>query len=361
MIVDLLRNDLGRICTFRSIETQRLFDVETHPTLHQMTSTISGTLRPKTTYARIFTELFPSGSVTGAPKINTMKIIRALEGGQRSERGVYCGAIGYISPRKKAVFNVPIRTVQKKRAARVWNYRVGSGIVWDSQASQEWKECLIKTGVISHAGEPGFELFETVLWRANRLVYLGEHRERLERSAETFAFFWDEKTFTRVIARIKKKLRHKCPHRCQIFLSRTGTLRWNIFPLESRCSSRMIFLAPLPKDIDPLFLQHKTTYRPWYQDATEKIARQECFDVVFYDHKHCITEGSRSNVFIEENGFLYTPRLSRGLLPGILRQRLLAQHKCREKKISLRMLKKADAIYCGNSVRGLQKVILSPD
>lgn len=356
MIVDLLRNDLGRLCAFHSVQTERLFDVETHPTLHQMTSTITGRLRRGTTYQKIFSELFPSGSVTGAPKINTMKIIRSLE---RGERGVYCGAIGYISPCKKAVFNVPIRTLQKKRAHSAWNYRAGSGIVWDSRLRQEWAECHIKTGVITHAGAKELALFETILWRNGRLVYLRDHLRRLRCSAETFDFSWDEQAARCALSAIQKRLQEKEHYRCQLFLHPPGHFSWNVFALEKKATTTEIHLARLAPDIPHCFLRHKTTYRPWYQEAMQKIARDECYDIVFYDAQQYITEGARTNVFLEKNGRMYTPPLSRGVLPGILRARLLRRGTCKEKEITRAMLKKADAIYCGNSVRGLQKVTFS--
>jgi para-aminobenzoate synthetase/4-amino-4-deoxychorismate lyase len=181
MIVDLMRSDLGKICSIGSVKTTKLFSVEKYRTVHQMTSTVRGTLRPPMTSGVVLKNLFPSGSVTGAPKIKSMEIIHGLESG---ERGIYCGAIGFIDPFGSAVFSVPIRTLQSTSRRGHWKYRVGSGIVWDSKPSEEWRECAAKCKFLTEA-PPSFELFESMLYNA-RLVYKSHHARRLKNSARYF-------------------------------------------------------------------------------------------------------------------------------------------------------------------------------
>jgi para-aminobenzoate synthetase/4-amino-4-deoxychorismate lyase len=184
MIVDLMRNDLGRICEYGSVRVDRLFAVEKYETLFQMTSEVSGTLRPGVRSSDIFASLFPCGSVTGAPKHRTMEIIQELEGGPR---GVYTGAIGFFSPAREAVFSVPIRTVvlENNRGAM----GVGSGIVIDSRAEEEYRECLLKFEFLTRC-EESFQLLESILWN-DGYSFLPLHLERMESSAAYFGFNFD--------------------------------------------------------------------------------------------------------------------------------------------------------------------------
>jgi len=356
MIVDLLRNDLGKICEIGSIKTKRLYEVETHPTLHQMTSTIQGKIKSDIDFQDIFQHIFPSGSVTGAPKIRTMQIIRSLEQG---DRGVYCGAIGYISPGGNAVFNVPIRTIQKKSRSNKWIYRVGSGIVWDSTSASEWDECKTKCKFITTQKPPAFEIFESILWNGC-LVFLNSHIKRLEKSAKFFDYPYTEKNLLNLIEEISKILQEKNDSKVRIFLNNNGDLRWDYALLEDSqwSDSAPIFLSETSIDENNIFLYHKTTHRPWYNTAMENIRNGLCFDVIFFNSKGEITEGARSNVFMEKDGKLYTPSLCCGLLPGILRKNLIKNKKCFEKIITIKELKKSNTIYCGNSVRGLQRIII---
>jgi para-aminobenzoate synthetase/4-amino-4-deoxychorismate lyase len=356
MIVDLLRNDLGRICRTGSVKTLRMFDVETHPTLHQMTSTVQGTLKAGTGYREIFRHIFPSGSVTGAPKIRTMEIIRELE---RGTRNVYCGAIGFIAPNKKAVFNVPIRTLQKTKREKQWVFRVGSGIVWDSKAGSEWAECMTKCRFLTKAGLPDFEIFESLLWN-RRALYLRSHVQRFKRSARFFGFHLSQDKLDRLLRKINRIMASLGPQKVRIFLNERGGFRFDHAGLEEGGipDSNRILLPRNPVDEKNIFLYHKTTHRPFYRKAMDLIRKGKCYDVVFTNSRREITEGARTNVFVKIRGRLYTPPVACGLLPGILRQTLLGQGKCRERILKVRDLKKADAIYCGNSVRGLVRVEL---
>ncbi|MFA5206562.1 MAG: aminodeoxychorismate synthase component I [Lentisphaeria bacterium] len=353
MIVDLMRNDLGKICTPGSVAVPRLFAVESWPTLHQMTSTVTGCLQPAITYERIFSSLFPCGSVTGAPKIRSMEIIRGLETGVR---GVYCGAVGYCGPRGDAVFSVPIRTLQSTPRRGRWRYRVGSGVVWDSQAAEEWRECAVKCDFLTRL-RSDFEIVETLLWN-RRLVYQREHLLRLKRAARYFSYPVDAAALTSLLRRIEHDLRQAPPHKVRILLDQHGGVRWDRAVLDDAgpAGPPPVLFSARPVDEHNPFLFHKTTYRPWYDAAAAEIRAGRCFDVIHANARGELTEGSRSNLFVRKGSLLYTPAIGCGLLPGVLRDRLLRRGNCREAVLTLTDLQTADAVYCGNSVRGLTRV-----
>lgn len=354
MIVDLLRNDLGRVCKTGSVRTTRLFEIEKHPSLFQMTSTVEGRLKPGTGFQDIIRNIFPSGSVTGAPKIRTMEIIRSLEKGGR---GVYCGAIGFTSPSGKAVFNVPIRTLQRKTGQKAWQYRVGSGIVWDSTAESEWEECRVKCSFLAMEGSKDFEILESLLFDQGPL-YARDHLERMRRSALRLGFAFSPAAFCATL----KAMRFRTPQKVRILLSRNGRLHGEAAPMavSKAPESNLLFVSKAPIDKNNLFLYHKTTRRSWYDGAMEKIKQGHCCDVAFFNKQGELTEGARTNIFVRLKGRLYTPPVECGLLPGVLRERLIRAGKCFEKILTMKDLEKADAIYAGNSVRGLKRVVLSP-
>jgi len=356
MIVDLLRNDLGKICKTGEVKPVNLFSVETHPTLYQMTSTIQGALRPRVGYKDIFSHIFPSGSVTGAPKIRTMEIINQLECGRRK---VYCGALGYISPQNKALFSVPIRILQRQNDKKRWTYRVGSGIVWDSSAQTEWRECKTKCQFLNIDSMPDFEIFETILWN-NRFSFLKDHLHRFKKSADYFEFPYSYILIKKELAKIRARLKGRDKKRVRIFLNKEGALRWDYFILEDKKWDALapVFLSKEAVDENNIFLYHKTTHRPWYAKAMKQINKGRYFDIVFVNSKGYITEGARTNIFIKKGSRFYTPPVQSGLLPGILREHLIRTGKCIEKAFKAGEIKNADAVYCGNSVRGLQRVFL---
>lgn len=352
MIVDLLRNDLGKVCVPGSIRVENLFAVERHPTLHQMTSTVEGRLRNNASFADIVKAIFPSGSVTGAPKIRAMEIIRDLEKGQR---GVYCGAIGYLSPDRRAVFSVPIRTLQKNGPGTKWQYRVGSGIVWDSQPMAEWNECGQKCAFLVKRAVD-FRLFESLLFSKGRFFYLHGHRQRLFDSACYFDFPLTADAWRRTIDIVEKKLQPlKVPAKVRIFCDKGGSLSWD-HELLTAVGKPTAELSGTPIDPANPFLFHKTTARSWYEKSMDRIRSGRCFEVIHLNTRGELTEGARSNVFLKIRGMLVTPPVECGLLPGVLRGRLLTAGRCREKILYPQDLHKAEAVYCGNSVRGLVKV-----
>jgi len=358
MIVDLLRNDLGKICIPGSVAAKHLFDIERHPTIYQMTSIVEGRLHDRVTFSDTIQALFPSGSVTGAPKIRAMEIIDELEQG---ERGVYCGAIGYSSPEGRQVFSVPIRTLQRNAEKKQWRYRVGSGVVWDSSPEEEWQECAAKCGFLTKDLRH-FRIFESLLFSKGIFFYCREHRARLFDSARYFDFAADKKTWDRTIRAIKKELRTSrgASFKIRILLDKNGRFSWDHEPIiagEEHCKATAM-VCGTPIDPDNPFLFHKTTFRQWYEKSMNDLRNKKHFDILHVNTRGELTEGARSNVFIKINGVLYTPPVECGLLPGVLRSRLLSSGKCKERILFPKDIKKAEGLYCGNSVRGLVKVTI---
>lgn len=351
MIVDLLRNDLGKIAKTGTVKVDKLFEIETHQTIHQMTSETSAELDYNITLYDIFEALFPCGSVTGTPKINTMEIIDSIETGKRN---VYCGAIGLISP-EKTVFSVPIRILQGVNGKDGKNHflcRVGGAIVWDSTPKDEWEETLTKIKFLGvnegKCNTNGFQLIETILVQNGKMKYKTAHLSRMQKSAKELGF-----KFNRKILKIKPQQ----DGIMRILLNKEGHFEIQYLPLN-KIKTNKITISKLPLHSKEPFLIHKTTYRPWYERSMEKIKKGEIFDEIFFNEKGELTEGARSNIILQINGESFTPPVECGLLNGILRQKLLKQGKIKEKKLYLDDLKKAERIYCINSVRGTVEVKL---
>lgn len=340
MIVDLLRNDLGRIAKTGSVKVSKLFEIETHKTLHQMTSQIEADLLDGTTLFEVFKAIFPCGSITGAPKISTMKIIDRLEKGSRE---VYCGAIGLISP-KKTIFSVPIRILQKKSDEKTYRYRVGGAIVWNSDIKEEWEETLTKSKIL----EEDFKLIETIKVECGKPFLWAEHLGRLKNSAKHFGFNFNPELET---------LKPTQDGMLRILLSKDGSYSLEYKKLV-RSEVCKVEISPKKVDSRKAFLYHKTTYRPYYEDSFKKIVDGKIYDELFFNEKGELTEGARSNVLLTINGKLYTPPVKCGLLNGVLRQNLLDRGICTEKILYKEDLLHAENIYCINSVRGIRRVVL---
>lgn len=367
MIVDLLRNDLGRICTPGSIAADSLFDIETYETLHQMTSTVTGHLAGETSLFAMMKALFPCGSVTGAPKIRTMEIIRELEAGPR---GIYTGAIGYLAPDGQATFNVPIRTI------RITGDRgemgIGSGVVHDSDPQLEWQECLLKGQFLTHPAPP-FKLIETILWLPDRGYWLlAEHLERLADSASFFLFFHDR---AKIEAHLHGLARSfvATPRRVRLTLAKDGVVDCTVseceppaplafFPpgQETDALPRVSFSARRTDPASP-YLYHKTTLRDLYEEERRKALAAGCCEVLFRNNRDEVTEGSISNIFLRRGDTILTPPVASGLLNGVLRRHLLARSPLpvQEAILSRRDIEEAQDLFVGNSVRGLVRVRLT--
>ena len=356
MIVDLLRNDLGRICIPGSVEGADLFSIETYPTLHQMVSTVRGKLRHDAGLYDIFRALFPSGSVTGAPKIKAMKLIRELE---RSSRGVYTGTIGFMTPGRDMVFNVAIRTVELSGCQGV--YGSGSGIVWDSDPSGEYGECMLKARILDDAARqqtPG--LFETILW-TGRFVWLEEHLERIGLSAGTLGIAFDKGEARALLASLEERMLHE-GHRymVRLRLSASGQITIEHEPFAANPAEEPIrlCLAGEPLSSRDRYRFHKTTSRMLY-DRFYRCARDRGFDeVLFLNERGEITEAAISNVMVLKDGQYTTPPRSSGLLEGVFRNYFLRNRlNCTEKVLFPGDLLAADAIYVCNSLRGMRRAV----
>ncbi|MEZ5901303.1 MAG: aminodeoxychorismate synthase component I [Hyphomicrobiaceae bacterium] len=353
MIVDLMRNDLGRIAELGSVSVTDLFTVETFQTLHQMTSGVRAVLKAEVTLEDLLKAIFPPGSVTGAPKIRAMELISDLE---TEPRGVYCGAIGRISPDGKALFNVAIRTAVIDREGR-GEMGIGSGLVADSQGIKEHEECLLKMKFLTDPVRR-FELIETMLHEPGKGIWLLErHIERLATSAGYFGFPYEE---ARVRAAIAKALEGKDLERARVrlLLDEEGGVSVTVATQPASAADAVMnyLVSDTRVSSGDLFLYHKTTRRELYDREWKHYADTLGADEVLYlNERGELTEGSRTTIFIEMDGVLLTPALSSGLLPGTLRADLIARGKAREAQLTLDDLSRADAVYLGNSVRGLMK------
>src|SRR5574344_551799 len=342
MIVDLLRNDLGKIAKTGSVNVDKLFEVETHKTIHQMTSSISAELERDIKLYDIFNAIFPCGSITGAPKISTMKIIESLESGKRE---VYCGAIGLIEP-EKTTFSVPIRILERKLQEKSFTCRVGGAIVWDSDANEEWKETLTKIKFLENKSHDNFKIVETIKVENGKLLYRKSHFERMRKTASHFGFKFNYD----ILRYVPKK-----DGIMRILLDKTGKFEVQIVELKPSKTNIVKISKEKIYSKEP-FLKVKTTYRPWYEDSFEKIRVGEIYDELFFNEKDELCEGARSNVIVEKDVNSFTPESSCGLLRGVLRENLLKKGKLTAKKIFLDDLKNADRVFCINSVRGIVEV-----
>lgn len=376
MIVDLLRNDLGRLCRMGGVSVQSLFDVETYETLHQMTSSIRGELPGAVSLEEMFKALFPCGSVTGAPKIRTMEIIRELEA---ADRGVYTGAIGFIAPDGQAVFNVPIRTIVLQ--GNKGEMGIGSGIVWDSDPEGEWDECRLKGRFLTKPA-PAFKLIETMLWHPGSGYWMIDlHLERLAASAHYFSYPYEPDKIKAALQSLADDLGHTGSthnQRVRLTLSKSGELDishselpGNALPMvEVEDIMRQAANHDLPEVVfagratmsNSAFLYHKTTLRKLYDEERARLVdRGGYYEVLFVNEEEEITEGSYSNIFLQQGNRLITPPISCGLLAGVLRKFLLLRYPdiVIEKACTKKDVEQADAVFVGNSVRGLVRVQLA--
>jgi len=352
MIVDLARNDLGRIARIGSVRVPRLFKAERYATLWQMTSTVVACTDAP--LPEIFRALFPAASITGAPKIRATHVIDALE---RAPRGVYTGAIGVVLPDRRAQFNVAIRTLHHDKATGQLEYGVGSGVVWDSEQVAEYAECLAKAQVL-FAPRPAFELLETLLWRRGRGYFLLEaHLKRLRDSADYFDFAVDADAVRRQLLTVAE--RFTAPrYRVRLRVNRHGAAQVEYAPLSPERRVWRVALAHEPVNPREVFLYHKTTHRQVYERAL--AARPDCDDVLLWNTHGELTESTRANVVVRLDGRYYTPPVECGLLAGVYRGHLLQRGLLRERVLTIDDLRRAEAVYLINAVRGRIRVELVP-
>ncbi|MGA2808294.1 MAG: aminodeoxychorismate synthase component I [Terracidiphilus sp.] len=370
MIVDLLRNDLGRICTFGSVRAHSLFAVERYPTLWQMISTITGELRPEVDFHQIFRALFPCGSITGAPKVRAMQLISQIE---QEPRGVYTGAIGYFS-RERTVFNVAIRTLEldgdrpesgREPAVQCGVMGVGGGIVIDSDAAAEYRECLLKAEFLTLPPDrfpERFSLVETLLW-LDGYPLLELHLDRLEDSADYFDFPCNQAKIKAALLAHAAESADPGRRKVRLLLDSDGAFHIASEPLPgvafAGSKPGRACIARQRTDPRDRMLFHKTTHRPLYATAFQAATEAGFDDVLFLNLLAEVTEGAISNIFIQKEGRWFTPPVECGLLAGVQRRHLLATLPgAVERVLSLEDLRHADAVYLSNAVRGLRQVLI---
>ncbi|MCP4200626.1 MAG: aminodeoxychorismate synthase component I [bacterium] len=344
MIVDMVRNDLGRVALPGSVETSRLFDIETYPTVLQMTSTVQA--KTESSFLEIMTALFPSSSITGAPKVETMKIIAEFE---EHPRGVYTGAIGYLGPNRQALFNVAIRTAHVDRSAGTAEYGTGGGIVWDSEPDAEYLEGRAKTLVLAPKLRD-VSLLETMRWSREEGYYLlRRHLDRLADSADFLGFAFAEDRAIDALEGLAESLPRRS-HRVRLLLSHSGLIDVEADELEERTEPWTIGVAHEPIDPGNRFLYHKTTAREVY-DSFRRSA-PDLDDVLLWNPAGELTETTLANIALQLDGNWLTPPVACGLLAGTLRAELLESGRIRERVLTLHDLGRADSIALLNSVRG---------
>ncbi len=350
MIVDLLRNDLGRLAEPGKVQVESLCEAEAYPTLWQMVSTISAEL-PGVPLFDLFRALFPCGSITGAPKIRTMQRIAELE---TTSRGLYTGALGWLAPGGDCRFNVAIRTLELESNGR-GRLGIGGGIVIDSDPASEYAECLLKARFLT-ACDPGFELVETLRLENGEYPLLPLHLERLEASARALGFVCDTSAIADALA-AQAAVPGKGVFRVRLTLAHGGRFLVTVAPLPENNPSWTVVLADEVLDADDYLLRHKTTARCRYDQALARLTeRPEIFDAIFFNSRGEVCEGARSNVFIERDGQLLTPPLACGLLPGVKRRQLLESGRAIERVLTRDDLVSASRLYVANALRGLVEV-----
>jgi para-aminobenzoate synthetase/4-amino-4-deoxychorismate lyase len=345
MIVDLLRNDLAKVAVAGSVCVDCLFGVETYPTLHQMVSSISAQRAAPANVASIVRALFPCGSVTGAPKHRAMEVIHEVE---TSQRGIYCGAIGHFAPDGSAHFNVAIRTLTI--ADGRGELGIGSAVVHDSRAGAEYEECRLKARFFDTVRQP-LRLIETLRYtRAEGFVRGALHLSRMERSADVLGLPFDREHAWRALEAV---VRGGESARVRLLLDEDGSLRVETAPLAASPALWRYAISPHRVDSRDPLLKHKTSRRDLFDGELRRAAEQGCDEILFLNEKDELTEGSRSNIFVERDERLFTPHIDCGLLDGCLRRELLDQKDCIEARLARADLETADRVFLGNSLRGL--------
>lgn len=360
MIVDMVRNDLGRVAATGTVQTRSLFDIERYPNVHQMTSTVTATT--PASLVEIFRALFPSASVTGAPKVQTSHLIASLE---TTPRGVYTGAIGRIGPGRSARFNVAIRTVQIDKRNATATFGTGSGIVWDSEAGSEYDECLAKASVLAAEPWPEFQTLETIRWDNSKgWNFLDEHLARLSASARYFGFAADPAAIRAALDTAVAGSKQSQRVRLTVDAAGTPEVRAEPWPQAALFDDRPPAAPPFVRAAvvadavhsRDVFLFHKTTHRKVYDAARARCPTAE--EILLVNERGELTEGTIGNIVMVFGDDWVTPPLDCGLLPGIFRAHLLRRGALREAVVSPHDMQRADAAYLVNSVRGWRRLAM---
>ncbi|OEH53415.1 para-aminobenzoate synthase [Oceanobacillus sp. E9] len=350
MIVDLLRNDISKIAKKGTVNVPKLFNIESYPTVFQMTSTVSAEIEENVGIIDIFKALFPCGSITGAPKQSTMQIIQELE---NSPREVYCGSIGYITPNQEALFNVAIRTALIDTEQNTMSYGVGGGITWDSDPEAEYLEAWAKAEILKSLNETNIELLETMKYENGHFFLINNHLNRLNKSAEYFNFSISIKEIEQKLYEYaEENLNQKQAYRVRLLANKRGEIKINstIIPVINEKTNYSFQLAASPINKKNPYYYHKTTFRKMYEKFREELGN--AFDILLWNDKEELTEFTMGNLVVKVEGEYWTPPIKSGLLAGTFRQQLIDEKKIKERIISKSELESVDEIWFINSVRG---------
>ena len=354
MIVDLIRNDVARVARIGSVRVPELFRIEQYETVLQLTSDVEARLRPGVGLTELFGALFPSGSVTGAPKASTMALIRELE---PTPRGVYCGAVGVVGPPDTAVrarFNVAIRTAVVDRDSGTAEYGTGSGITWSSEPSAEHDEVIAKTAVLHRRPRP-FELIETMRHEPERgLRNRDRHLRRMADSAAHLGFDFDHES---VLGELRAQLAGVGAARVRLRLSRDGKVGVDLAPLPVGTGPVTLALDHEPVDSASPWLCHKTTHREVYERRQRRHPHAD--DVVMVNERGELTEVTRANLAVRLDGRWWTPPTRSGCLPGVERGRLIDRRKLAERVLRPDDLHRATEIAVLSSLRGWRTAVMA--
>jgi para-aminobenzoate synthetase/4-amino-4-deoxychorismate lyase len=352
MIVDLIRNDLGRICRYGSVSVPELFRIEKYESLFQMVSEVQGKLKKKTKIQNIVENIFPCGSVTGAPKIRTMELINEVE---KEERGIYTGSIGLVTP-EEIKMNVAIRTISINKKTGDGIMGLGSGIVWDSDPKNEYEEVLLKSRFLT---EPlnYFEIFETMKYENGEIKFLDDHLARMKSAASYFLFKFNEK---KIKKQIESKISNVDEHqskKVRIALKKWGEIRIDISDILELTNNVHVIFSKIKINSGDKFRYFKTTNRKIYNDEYKLIGLKGFYEILYFNEKDEVVEGSRTNIFIRRGNSWSTPSLESGALPGVYRKYFIGKyHNVSELKVKIEDLINADELLLTNALRGEVKV-----
>jgi para-aminobenzoate synthetase/4-amino-4-deoxychorismate lyase len=416
MIVDMVRNDLGRVCRAGSVRVPTLYAIEPYRTVWQMVSTVTGDVNPKASLSDIMQAVFPGASITGAPKHHTMEIIAALE---TEPREVYTGTVGLFSPGGDFTCNIAIRTIIHRRGH--CKLGTGSGIVWDAEPTAEYDETLVKAtfatppavddgasgrpgsaeptalapAAVPAATAEGAYLFETILLEARegdatieyprslaglspslalsddavlaRYRFLDEHLARMAASATIVGLPFDAEVARQNLVGLARITPDLVVVRLELDAEADFSVSARALPNQVNGAGDKtggavdrsagphpvtLLISPFRTDPDDPFLGHKTSCRGFYNREHRRALHEGCFDALFLNRLDRVTEGAITNLFARFGDRWVTPPLKDGLLPGIWRAEFRNNMGASEHSLTLAELLAADEIVVGNSVRG---------
>jgi para-aminobenzoate synthetase/4-amino-4-deoxychorismate lyase len=352
MIVDLIRNDFGRICRYGSVKASDLFQIEKYESLFQMVSEVEGKLRKKTKMLEILQNIFPCGSVTGAPKIRTMEIINEIE---KEKRGIYTGSIGLLTP-EELKMNVAIRTITMNKNTGDGIMGLGSGIVWDSNLQSEYEEVLLKSKFLT---EPlnYFKIFETMRYENGEIKFLDDHLTRMKSAADYFLFKFSEKKIRKQIVKSIAELDEQESSKIRLTLNKLGDIRVELSHIPKLSNKISVIISQNKINSTDKFRHFKTTHRKLYDDEYSQYNSKGFYEILYLNEKDEVAEGSRTNIFLRKGATWITPHLDSGALPGIYRNYFIQNNlNVVEKNISVEDLIEANELLLTNALRGEAKV-----